>query len=265
MKKPTKNLITMLVALLMAAALALACFSGCGKEKLDTASSSEGSADAVGLAGEWKAVVDEGNDICVWVSFSDNGDYSRYITIGGEKTVLNRASFKYVEGNEVAESGVINIDKHVESEYYPGIAKTVEVGNFWLSMTKSDMMLSEGIGDADIIISEKLDENGINGLNAGDIITYRPLIDGDMANTHKISEVITGADGKKSFVMKYPHPYYGEDGETVAAGNVLGKYVCVVYPEHNNVSLGDCPFEITGDGTELTLKIFQDTYVFKRG
>ena len=41
MKKPTKRLISMLITLLMVAALALACFSGCGETEEPTVSSSE--------------------------------------------------------------------------------------------------------------------------------------------------------------------------------------------------------------------------------
>ena len=261
-----------ITSVILAAVLALACFAGCGKEPVETASSEQesGNAKAVGIVGEWKAAVDERENICHGVSFNDNGEYSRYITIDGVKTVLSNGKYKFTEGDEDSANGVANIFDNQYTDYLPQVSKRWYQGSYWITSVDSDLMAQEGIRADDIIVSEMLDEKGVEELKVGDIITYC-VYEGDrftgLTMTHTISETTVDENGKKICIMNYESPVHKHDSDLADADKILGKFICRMKPLVDPIdwNVGDCPFTISNEGAELTLRIYEETYVFERG
>ena len=130
------------------------------------------------------------------------------------------------------------------------------------------MMLSDGIEAADVIISEKLDRDGIDSLKAGDIITFSLIddkVDGTlMANTHTISKVYDNG-GSKEFLIEYPYEFYGKKSDRVSADRVLGKYVGSVHYE-NNKNLGEYFYEIENGELKFWRVTYENlNYAYERG
>ena len=266
MKKTLKS-----VALIMCA-VTLFAFAGCGKQKIDTSSSSEENTVPVGkIVGEWKVPVNESKKINLYLSFDNDGKYNRYIDFDGERILLNGGDYKYyVFGGADSERGTFNIENNKGTEYYPGITVRTEIAGYWLTMTKSDMMISGERAyaeSADVIISEKLDQEGINSLKAGDIITFSLIddkVDGTlMANTHMISKVYDNG-GSKEFLIEYPYEFYGKKSDKVSADRVLGKFVGKITPENKAGSM-EYYYEINDGELKLWQLYYDYVDAYERG
>ena len=260
-----------IIAVFMCAVTLCAAFAGCGKQKIDTSSSSEESTVPVGkIVGEWKVPVNESKKINLYLSFDNDGKYNRYIDFDGERILLNGGDYKYVSGGADSERGIFNIENNKGTEYYPGIVGRAEIAGYWLTMTKSDMMISGERAYAepfDVIISEKLDQEGINSLKAGDIITFSLIddkVDGTlMANTHMISKVYDKG-GSKEFLIEYPYEFYGKKSDKVSADRVLGKLAGKISPENKAGSM-EYYYEINDGELKLWQLYYDSVGAYERG